>query len=266
MYPFLSIGGFTLELYPFFMAVGYIAGMLLVYFRKKVTKLRWGEILLCDALAGIFAMLGGQIASMISQLPMYFEYYLPAGKNLIDFYKDAGSIYYGILAGSFLGVFIYTKIYKKPFWVFIDTLMPGLALTQMFGRIGCFCAGCCYGIPWQHGMYFSRFGIAPPGIKLLPLQLIESGACLVIFIILMAKGRRMRPPGYLVGMYLILYSAARFALEFFRGDGKSSLAGPFTVQQWISLGILVMGILFYLYAKGKLQPRSGKREPMSYQV
>lgn len=116
----------------------------------------------------------------------------------------------------------------------------------------------------RHVLQWIRHG--PPGIKLLPLQLIESGACLVIFIILMAKGRRMRPHGYLLGMYFILYGAARFALEFFRGDGKSMLAGPFTVQQWISLGVLVIGILLYLYAKDKLQPKSRKREPMSYQV
>ncbi len=57
-----------------------------------------------------------------------------------------------------------------------------LPLGHAFGRIGCFFAGCCYGISWKHGfVYHSTVGFTPIGVPLLPIQLIEAGTLLVLF-------------------------------------------------------------------------------------
>ena len=47
-------------------------------------------------------------------------------------------------------------------------------------------------------------------------------------------------PGVIIGLYLVLYSIARFIIEFFR-EHEQSLVGPFSITQWIALALLVLG-------------------------
>jgi len=50
------------------------------------------------------------------------------------------------------------------------------------------------------------------------------------------------PDIQVIGLYLVLYSTARFVIEFFR-EHEQSLVGPFSLTQWIALGLLLLGIL-----------------------
>ena len=51
-------------------------------------------------------------------------------------------------------------------------------------------------------------------------------------------------PGLVLGQYLLLYSAARFAIEFFRHHEQSFPLAilPFTWTQWIALALAAAGI------------------------
>ena len=49
----------------------------------------------------------------------------------------------------------------------------------------------------------------------------------------------------MIGLYLVLYSTARFIIEFFRVH-EQSLVGPFSLTQWIALGLLLLGVVFLL--------------------
>jgi len=46
-------------------------------------------------------------------------------------------------------------------------------------------------------------------------------------------------------MYLVLYSTARFIIEFFR-EHEQALVGPFSLTQWIALGLLILGAVILL--------------------
>jgi phosphatidylglycerol:prolipoprotein diacylglycerol transferase len=48
-----------------------------------------------------------------------------------------------------------------------------------------------------------------------------------------------------IGWYLVLYSTARFVIEFFRIH-EQALAGPFSLTQWIALGLLALGAVILL--------------------
>jgi prolipoprotein diacylglyceryltransferase len=48
----------------------------------------------------------------------------------------------------------------------------------------------------------------------------------------------------------VLYSSARFIVEFFRVH-EQSLVGPFSLTQWISLGLLVLGAGILMYVSRK---------------
>ena len=51
--------------------------------------------------------------------------------------------------------------------------------------------------------------------------------------------------GEVIGLYLVLYSIARFIVEFFR-EHEQGLVGPFSLTQWISLALLAVGIAILL--------------------
>ena len=56
----------------------------------------------------------------------------------------------------------------------------------------------------------------------------------------------MKVPGRTAALYLILYSAGRFVMEFFRGDEIRGIYGGLSVSQWISLALLVVLVIRFL--------------------
>jgi phosphatidylglycerol:prolipoprotein diacylglycerol transferase len=136
----------------------------------------------------------------------------------------------------------------------MDVFAPGIVIGQAIGRLGCFAAGCCWGrecdLPW--GVRFrSDFAAPVPLDKTLhPVQLYESAANLVIFAVLYRMCSKEHRPGQIIGWYLVLYSTARFIVEFFRVH-EQSLVGPFSLTQWISLGLLALGIGILLHVARK---------------
>ena len=129
-----------------------------------------------------------------------------------------------------------------------DLTMPSVALAQGFGRIGCFLAGCCYGMEVSENnpiaVVFRESAYAPNNVPLLPTQLISSA--LDFF-----KLRRfcfccpgkLKTDGQVAGFYLIFYSIGRFVLEFFRGDLIRGTVGALTTSQFISVFTLAAGIV-----------------------
>ncbi|MNP48525.1 prolipoprotein diacylglyceryl transferase [compost metagenome] len=55
------------------------------------------------------------------------------------------------------------------------------------------------------------------------------------------------PKGCLFAVYVILYSAGRFMLEYLRGDSPRYAFG-WTAGQWTSAGAAAAGLAFILYA------------------
>lgn len=124
-------------------------------------------------------------------------------------------------------------------------------LAHAFGRIGCFCYGCCYGkvsdspfavvFPVGSPQYFMDGGRQLP---VLPTQLFEAAALFALFALLFFVYRRYRR--YTAGLYFMLYAAIRFSLEYLRGDPRATI-GPFSISQAISIAMFLFGagLLFY---------------------
>lgn len=71
---------------------------------------------------------------------------------------------------------------KKKILFLIYSLVIQFSLAQGFGRIGCFCAGCCYGRETHawYGITFTHSDFAPNGVSLIPTQLISSAGDFLI--------------------------------------------------------------------------------------
>jgi phosphatidylglycerol:prolipoprotein diacylglycerol transferase len=140
----------------------------------------------------------------------------------------------------------------------MDVFAPGLALGHAIGRLGCFAAGCCWGVgthlPW--GVTFTNPRAAqlvgvPLDTPLHPTQLYESLSELIIFGLLYWRFLKPHREGSIISLYLALYGFVRFSVEFVRYHDPQSnpLTGPFSTEQWISLVLAAAGLCYWIFAR-----------------
>ncbi|NCB29636.1 MAG: hypothetical protein EOM63_07735 [Clostridia bacterium] len=90
---------------------------------------------------------------------------------------------------------------------------------------------------------------ASASLPVLPSQLVEAGGNLVIFLILFLLYPSLHHKrGFISGLYLILYAILRFNVEYLRGDPRYAV-GPFSISQTISIGMILLGLAFILFAQ-----------------
>lgn len=208
------------------------------------------EMTFLFGLIGVF--IGAKLLSLLTQLPGLIRDWPLLFSNpeaFLSTYLFSGFVFYGGLYGGLLGAWAYTKVAKVPFSTMLPSLMPVVPLIHAFGRLGCFCTGCCYGIPHETlGMYFSASAIAPGDVPLLPVQVYEAvleAGLFVLLHLLSRKGEKKKSSdtGWLMlGLYLCIYGVARFLLEFLRGDAYRGFIGPLSVSQIISIPTVAWGV------------------------
>jgi phosphatidylglycerol:prolipoprotein diacylglycerol transferase len=195
------------------------------------------------------AIAGAKIMMFIVDLPRYLEH---PGEIFSMSTVRAGGVFYGGLIGALVVAFWYMHRTKLPALTTADVFAPAIALGHGIGRLGCFAAGCCWGIPSDRpwAVTFTdpnaeRLVGVPLNVPLHPTQLYEAFAEFIIFGVLYWRIRKPHSPGSIIGMYLILYSATRFIVEFYRNHEQGNLwGGPFDTSQWISLVLVMLGAWF----------------------
>src|SRR5262249_40589420 len=141
------------------------------------------------------------------------------------------------------------------------------------GRVGCFSAGCCWGKPTSSwiGVRFPEAATqvtgVPSDVALVPTQLIEAAANLLIFGILLWIWRRRKFDGQVIFAYFMLYAVARFTIEFWRDDPRGAVLGLST-SQFISLLMFPIGLIGMLYlwrrrSEKRTLPQKGVAAPVS---
>ena len=166
--------------------------------------------------------------------------------------QAAGIFYGGLLAALAVGWW-YMRRTKLPALETADVFAPAIALGHGIGRLGCFAAGCCWGIecrrPWAvtftDPAANNLVGV-PLNTPLHPTQLYEAFAEFCIFAILYRRLQSAHRPGDIISLYLVLYSAVRFVVEFFREHQQANPFGPFNTSQWISLALFAVGAAHFL--------------------
>lgn len=124
---------------------------------------------------------------------------------------------------------------------YADALVVGLALFLVFGRVGCLCAGCCYGRACAVGIRYPRECGHDGRTRRLPLQLVESLVWLLLAVdaVVLAWARH---DGSAVAVTLIGYGVVRLGLEPLRGDERRHWLGA-SEGQWLSVAAIVAGLV-----------------------
>jgi phosphatidylglycerol---prolipoprotein diacylglyceryl transferase len=172
-----------------------------------------------------------------------------------------GLTYYGGLIGATGYAVYFLRRERFPFWKAADMAGFAVALGLAWGRMGCFLAGCCFGVPADHpwSAYFPRYSpaseaqfrahrLASEALAALPVhptQLYESAGSLAIaafgyYVI----APRKRFDGQVFVFFLASYSVLRGAVEVLRNDDRGGVLGLST-SQLISVLILVALVPVY---------------------
>jgi phosphatidylglycerol:prolipoprotein diacylglycerol transferase len=234
-------------------ALGVAAGVLVAWrfpVKKGVPR---QDVLFACCYAGIGAILGAKLLYLAVTIPQFLTMPNPPvfSWGLVAALIQGGFVFYGGVLGGLLGIWIYCRAYKLNFLATTESIIPSVPLAHAFGRVGCFCAGCCYGIPaappW--GVVFRPDSVAIPGVPLFPVQLLESLVNLILFGILFVYSRKDRPAGHILGFYVSFYAVERFLLEFLRYDTVRGAWLGISTSQWISLALLPAGIFLFFLPK-----------------
>ena len=111
-----------------------------------------------------------------------------------------------------------------------------IPLFHFFGRLGCFTAGCCYGVEWEHGIVYEHSILESANhVARFPVQLVEAVLNLMLFFLLFYLYKRGKATHKILLLYLLIYPVYRFILEFFRGDTYRGFVGFMSTSQFISV-------------------------------
>jgi phosphatidylglycerol:prolipoprotein diacylglycerol transferase len=256
MFPQLfHIGSFFQSSYGLLVTLGFLMGL---WIAARLAR-RSGLNVETVVNLGIYTALAGMAGGKLLMIALDYRYYVDHPAELFSLSTlRAGGIFYGGLICALAVAILYMRHKKLPGLATMDVFAPGIALGHSIGRVGCFAAGCCWGIPTHlpWGVTFTNpvahelVGV-PLGIPLQPTQLYESVAEAVIFAVTYRRFVRPHRPGAIIGLYLVLYSSVRFLVEFVRwhDPATNEYFGPLVVEQWIALGLVALGAWLMLRRK-----------------
>lgn len=245
MLPVFHVFGLSIPMFGVMMMCGMVAAFILLMFTRRIIRFTEDQVLSC----ALWAILLGFIGSKLLYWAVEFDQILADPHYIIDTLR-LGFVFYGALIGGLLGVGIYARRKKLPFFGFVDLFVPSLALAHAFGRIGCFMAGCCYGAACESpiSVVFPAGSAAPAGVALLPTQLLESAFLFLLTAALIVIMKKRKPFGTVAGWYLVLYGVWRFIIEFFRNDDRGAV-GALSTSQFIGIFIVLGGIALLLLVR-----------------
>lgn len=211
----------------------------------------------------VSSLVGARLLFIITNIPDYIDACRTAGDCTRGLRVwEGGLVFYGGFFAALVTAIGYLRWRKMRFWRVADALAPSVALGHFFGRLGCWCAGCCWGteahgvarawaarfppasLAWQDYVARGALGPGSPTTPPLhPVQLYEALCNLALFVMLSWLARRKRWDGQVLCGYLAGYALIRFALEFLRGDAARKMVyGPISTSQLIALLALPLAL------------------------
>ena len=263
MYPELFHISF-LHTYGVLVALGFLAGLWMAGRLGVRAGLNAEHITNLGLYCALAALAGAKLMMLVVDAGYYWEH----PRRILSLETlQAGGVFYGGLLGALAVAAWYLRKTRLSALVVADAFAPAIALGHAIGRIGCFAAGCCWGtechLPWAvtfTSMAASQLVGVPLGLPLHPTQLYESAAEFAIFGILYWRFGRPHGRGDIISLYLMLYGAARFVVEFFRYHEQGNLWGtPLDASQWISLVLFAVGAAHFAVGKRRAKRAAGAR-------
>ncbi len=249
----LFLFGIEISYYGLIIAIGMALGVFVACKNAKLRGLTVDDFILAACYVLPLAIVGARIYYVIFSAHTY---------TFVEALRiwDGGLAVYGGVIGGAIGVALFCLIHKKNFLDVADVIAPSLILGQAIGRIGCYFAGCCYGIEvTDESLMWFPLSTIINGEWHLSTFFYESIWNFIVFAILLILLRKdkYRYRGSSIAMYFILYGIGRAWIEALRGD--SLYIGTIKVSQLLSILLIVAGVVmiftsFMLVKYKKIKP------------
>lgn len=247
MFPeIIRIGDFFVPTYGVLVTAAFLLALWMAGRLAAAAGLNKEAVLNLGIYCGLAAIAGAKVMLILVDLDYYVR---NPGEVFSMSMLQAGGVFYGGLLAALAVAFFYMRAKKLPPLQTSDAFAPALALGHALGRVGCFSAGCCWGVechrPWAvtfTNPLANQLMGTPLHVPLHPTQLYEATTEAMTFGVLFWRFRKPHRPGAIIGLYLLMYSTARFVIEFYRApDQPNPWGGPLTAAQWISVGLFALG-------------------------
>lgn len=230
--------------------------------------------------AAFFGILGAKVFDIVEHMSDLIN------DPISTIFSFSGLSFYGGFIFATFAVSIYAERNKIPWPVLADVVAPALILAYGIGRIGCQMSGDgCWGIPnlepkpewlsflpdWMWSFNYPH-NVINEGIPIsncsgnhcfvldkpvFPTPFYETCMAVVIFLVLWFLRKKMRIPGLIFSLYLILNGIERFLIEKIRINIKYDFLGiKVTQAEIIAVCLMILGILsifYFRYRNKKLE-------------
>ncbi len=197
-------------------------------------------------------------ATIVARLLFFIFLASPIIKmNFFDL-NISGYMALGTIFGGIFGALVYLELKKIPKIEGLELFIPYIPIGGIFSRLGCFCAGCCYGT-----VTYSIFGICFPknslpwvdhirqgiitsdqffSLPVHPTQLYEIGMWIIAGIILITTRNCKPRKGVIILLFTILCFLMRFVEDFVRAD-YDKVVWNLDLMQILALFIIPLSLL-----------------------
>lgn len=240
-----DLGFLQIHSYGFFLALSFALGIWLAGRRAEERGIPAERITDVSLIIIVATVIGARGLYVITHLSQFEGRYL----DIFRTWEGGLTMYGGAVPAAILGMW-FLRRWGIDAWKAADAIAPSMALGLGFTRIGCFLSGCCFGapteLPW--GVVFpegSHAGSIFPETPLHPAQLYASVIGFGLCGFLLWLDRKPTPGGTLFLFFLVLYSVARFGLDFVRTYDATAFpiaAIPLTLNQWVSIGVVLFAV------------------------
>lgn len=244
------VGDFPIRAYGLILSLSIILATGVAYFLAKQDG-RWhNHIVDIGIYSGITGIVGARLWDVFFFDWAYYSHHL---SEIFYVWQGGMAIQGGIVFGVGAGI-IYAKRHKIDILALADIVAPAIILGQAIGRCANLLNGDAFGAPTG-----GNFGIIYPETTLAyhtygaqplwPAEVWEGQIDFVIFALLLIFRAFPHAKGQAFSLYIMLYSLARFGLEFLRGDYATPVFLSFTSAQTTSLVAFILALIFFIYCQ-----------------
>lgn len=244
------VGDFPIRAYGLILSLSIILATGVAYFLAKQDG-RWhNHIVDIGIYSGIAGIVGARLWDVFFFDWAYYSHHL---SEIFYVWQGGMAIQGGIVFGVGAGI-IYARHHKIDILALADIVAPAIILGQAIGRCANLLNGDAFGAPTG-----GNFGIIYPETTLAyhtygaqplwPAEVWEGQIDFVIFALLLIFRAFPHAKGQAFSLYIMLYSLARFGLEFLRGDYATPVFLSFTSAQTTSLVAFILALIFFIYCQ-----------------
>lgn len=244
------VGDFPIRAYGLILSLSIILATGVAYFLAKQDG-RWhNHIVDIGIYSGIAGIVGARLWDVFFFDWAYYSHHL---SEIFYVWQGGMAIQGGIVFGVGAGI-IYARRHKIDILSLADIVAPAIILGQAIGRCANLLNGDAFGAPTG-----GNFGIIYPETTLAyhtygaqplwPAEVWEGQIDFVIFALLLIFRAFPHAKGQAFSLYIMLYSLARFGLEFLRGDYATPAFLSFTSAQTTSLVAFILALIFFIYCQ-----------------